>query len=301
MSVLGKLRDLPNTIRHLLAHPLNRGRPFSAVARFVRWQIGSRLVPGPVAVPLSGDIHILAAPGMPGATGAVYLGLHEYEDMAFVLHFLRPGDLFVDVGANVGSYTLLAASTGANCISFEPLPETYRKLVRNIGMNGLMSRVDAVNAGVGSAPGELRFTADLDTENHVVFGGCEGRVQKVPVTTLDEKVGDRNVSLVKIDVEGFEAEVIRGAQHLLSTHPPAALIVEANDASHRYSSDQEGFVGLMRGFGYTPFDYEPKSRQLVPIPSVSKISNNTIFCRDPGPIMQVVAAAPTRRILGQDV
>jgi FkbM family methyltransferase len=259
------------------------------------------LVPGPVAVPLTGEIQILAAPGMAGASGAAYLGLHEYADMAFVLHLLRPGDLFVDVGANVGSYTLLAASTGANCVSFEPLPDTYRKLVRNIGMNGLMSRVDAVNAGVGSSSGELRFTADLDTDNHVVIDTYQGREERVTVTTLDEKVGDRNVSLVKIDVEGFEAEVIRGARRLLRTRPPAALIIEANDASHRYSSDEEGFVELMRGFGYTPFDYKPNRRQLVAIPSVSKISNNTIFCRDPGPITQVVAAAPTRTILGRDV
>ena len=164
-----------------------------------------------------------------------------------------------------------------------------------------MSRVDAVNAGVGSSSGELRFTADLDTDNHVVLDTYQGRVEKVPVIALDEKVGDRNVASVKIDVEGFEAEVIRGARQLLGTRPPATLIVEANDASHRYSSDQDGFVELMRSFGYTPFDYDPKRRQLVAIPSVSKASNNTIFCRDPGPITQVVAAAPTRTILGRDV
>jgi len=103
MRSLGKLRQLPLTVKSLLAHPSNCGRPLSTLARFVRWQIGSRLVPGPVAVPLVGEIRILAASGMPGASGAAYLGLHEYADMAFVLHFLRPGDLFVDVGANVGS------------------------------------------------------------------------------------------------------------------------------------------------------------------------------------------------------
>jgi FkbM family methyltransferase len=301
MRVLHKLRQIPLTVRSLLTHPLNRGRPFSAVARFLRWHIGSRLVPGPVAVPLTGEIRILAAPGMPGATGAAYLGLHEYADMAFVLHFLRPDDLFVDVGANVGSYTLLAASTGANCVAFEPLPDTYRKLVRNIGMNGLALRVDAVNAGVASEAGELRFTADLDTDNHVALDGYKGRIEKIPVTTLDEKVGNSNVSLVKIDVEGFEAEVIRGARHLLTNRPPAALIIEVNDASHRYSSDEEGFVGLMRGFGYTPFDYEPTTRRLMAIPSVSRISNNTLFCRDVELVRRVVGSGPKRTILGRDI
>lgn len=301
MSVIQKVRQLRLTARSLLAHPLNRGRPLQALARFVRWQVGSRLVPGPVAVPLTGEVRILAAPGMPGATGAAYLGLHEYADMAFVLHFLRPGDLFLDIGANVGSYTLLAASTGANCLSFEPLPSTYHRLLRNVGMNGFVSQVDAVNAGVGAVSGELQFTADLDTDNHVVLAPYAGRTQAVPVITLDEKAGDREVSLIKIDVEGFETEVIRGARRLLERHPPAALIVEVNDACHQYGSDEGTFVGLMRDCGYSPFDYDPGGRRLHAIRSVSKMSINTIFCREPELVTRVVAAAPRRTIMGRDV
>jgi hypothetical protein len=59
-----------------------------------------------------------ATSGMTGATGNLYVGLHEFEEMAFLLHFLRPGDLFADVGANVGSYTILAAvavERGTHC------------------------------------------------------------------------------------------------------------------------------------------------------------------------------------------
>ena len=301
MAFLHKVLQLPSTVKSLLAHPLNRGRPIQALARFVRWQVGSRLVPGPVAVQLTGEVRILAAPGMPGATGAAYLGLHEYADMAFLLHFLRPGDLFLDVGANVGSYTLLAASTGANCISFEPLPSTYQRLVRNVGMNGFVAKVDAVNAGVGAVSGELRFTADLDTNNHVALDMYRGRTQTVPVVTLDEKVGGRQVSLVKVDVEGFESEVIRGARHLLQSQPPVAFIVEVSDASHRYGCDEGTFVGLMRDYGYKPFDYDPEARRLHAIPSVSEISTNTIFCREPELVERVVAIAPRRTIMGREV
>jgi hypothetical protein len=62
----------------------------------------------PVAMPYVNETRLLVKPGMAGATGNVYAGLHEYEDMAFVLHALRPSSRFVDVGANVGTYTVLA-------------------------------------------------------------------------------------------------------------------------------------------------------------------------------------------------
>lgn len=95
--------------------------------RFVKWQIGNRLVLGPVAARFVNDARLFVQKGMTGATGNLYVGLHEFEDMSFVLHGLRPDDLFVDVGANVGSYTVLAgAAVGASCVSFEPIPETLR-------------------------------------------------------------------------------------------------------------------------------------------------------------------------------
>src|SRR5947207_3361417 len=95
-------------LRYITRHPLNRKHPARAVGRFVRWQIGSRLIGGKAAVPFVGPTRLLISRGMHGATGNYYCGLHEFEDMALVLHALRPGDLFFDVGANVGSYTVLA-------------------------------------------------------------------------------------------------------------------------------------------------------------------------------------------------
>ena len=63
-------------------------------------------------------------------TGNIYCGLVEFADMAFVLHVLRAGDLFVDIGANAGAYTLLASSVaGAKTTCFEPAPATYARLL----------------------------------------------------------------------------------------------------------------------------------------------------------------------------
>ena len=67
-------------------------------------QIGSRLVPGPVLVPFVDSCSLFAQAGMTGITQNIYVGLAEFREMAFLLHVLRPDDLFVDVGANIGTW-----------------------------------------------------------------------------------------------------------------------------------------------------------------------------------------------------
>lgn len=81
--------------------------------RILRWQLGSRLLGSRVVVPFVDGSWLLVGTGMHGATGNVYVGLMEFEDMAFVLHLVCEGDEFLDVGANMGVYSILAATRGA--------------------------------------------------------------------------------------------------------------------------------------------------------------------------------------------
>lgn len=106
--------SLLTIIKFITHHPLNRGHKLRAIIRFVKWQIGSRLVNGSIVYDWVNGAKFLVKTGETGLTGNIYTGLHEFQDMGFLLHFLRPEDLFVDIGANVGSYTILAcAAVGA--------------------------------------------------------------------------------------------------------------------------------------------------------------------------------------------
>ena len=93
-------------------HPLNAGRTLQALWRVLRWQLASRLAAGDVVYPWVNTSKFLVRAGETGLTGNIYGGLMEYADMAFLLHMLRPGELFVDVGANVGSFSILARGRG---------------------------------------------------------------------------------------------------------------------------------------------------------------------------------------------
>ena len=120
----------------IIKHPLNKGDTIGSLVRFVKWQIGSRLTNSAIVYDWVNRSKFLVRTGETGLTGNIYTGLHEFSDMGFLLHVLRDGDLFIDVGANVGSYTILAcAAIGARGYAIEPVPATYRRLVDNIRLN----------------------------------------------------------------------------------------------------------------------------------------------------------------------
>ncbi|MEB3171773.1 MAG: hypothetical protein VKK43_10405, partial [Synechococcaceae cyanobacterium] len=128
--------SLLDTIIFITSHPLNREQKLKSIIRFAKWQIGSRLVRGEIVYDWINGSKFLVKTGDKGLTGNIYTGLHEFPDMGFLLHFLRVDDLFVDIGANVGSYTILACcAVGARGVAFEPVPSTYKKLVENMRIN----------------------------------------------------------------------------------------------------------------------------------------------------------------------
>jgi hypothetical protein len=94
-----------NKLRIILSHPLARRAQAKTLFRIASWQLRSRLQ-REVIVPWIADQKLIAKRGMTGATGNTYVGLHEFTDMMFLLHFLRRGDVFLDIGANVGTITL---------------------------------------------------------------------------------------------------------------------------------------------------------------------------------------------------
>lgn len=275
------MKKLFRLVRFVWNHPFNRSARFAALGRVIRWQIASRLMPGPIALPFVNGTYLFATRGMTGATGNWYCGLHEYEEMSFVSDILEPGDLFIDVGANIGSYSILAAGVvGAQVLAIEPVPSAFKALSRNVALNEFETKIATMNIGLGSGAGKLRFSADQDTMNHVLKEGESARlIVDVPILPLDAVLGGREPVLIKIDVEGFESKVIEGAQKTLANQTLRAVIMELNGSGARYGFDEKVLHNTMLSFGFEACVYNPKSRQLMKKSDCSS-SGNTIFIRD---------------------
>lgn len=227
---------------------------------------------------------------MTGATGNIYVGLHEFAEMAFLLHLLRPGDLFVDVGANIGSYSILASRVcGARAIAFEPDPGTCRALRRNIAANDVEPFVDVQCAAVGSSDGQVRFTTGLDTINRIATDD-DRRTQTVQSIRLDSLAGIGDAVLMKLDVEGFESEVLKGAENLLGSQSLVAVETESRDLE---------VVRALTASGFSRALYDPFSRSLSPMTSASNDTGaNALFVRDCAQVDSRVQGAPYRNIFG---
>ena len=294
------VEKIRRTISFIWRHPLAKKHRFRALLRFFLWQIESASSSGLIIKPFIKNIKFYARKGLTGITGNIYSGLHEFNDMGFLLHFLRPGDIFFDIGANVGSYTLLASGIcRAMSFTLEPVPATFKLLKKNIDLNALEKNVILINACAGSSRGYINFSSKADTTNHVLAANevMDSNVINVPVITIDSLLDDGHPVLVKIDVEGFETEVFKAMEKTLALHSLKAIIVELNSSGARYGYNELDIHNLLLLNNFKPYRYDPFKRRLVELQIFG--TENTIYCRDIAFITERLTNAPVVKILGE--
>jgi len=158
-------------------------------------------------------------------THGCWLGTYEWTRQQAMVALVRPGMVVYDLGANVGFYTLLAARlVGADglVVAFEPLPRNLGYLRRHVALNAC-GNVMVIEAAVSDRVGEAKLRADDNASAHL---GADGDLL-VRTLTLDDVVfgqGLRPPTIVKVDVEGAELDVLRGAARTLETWRPTLLL-----------------------------------------------------------------------------
>jgi len=280
--------SLIKTIKFVTSHPLNREHKLESMLRFAKWQIGSRLVPGEIVYDWINGSKFFVKTGEHGLTGNIYTGLLEFQDMAFLLHVLRSEDLFVDVGANVGSYSILACSVvGARGVAFEPVRSAWLRLVDNMRLNRLDEKLRCINKGVGATQGHLAFSTDSDATNHVLATSEQvSSMTTVEVTSLDAALHAESPALIKIDVEGYETAVMEGAQAILAKQSLHSVIMELNGSGERYGFDEVRVLELMFKHGFEAYSYNPLNRSLTNLAGKDLTKDNTLFIRDKSLVME---------------
>lgn len=152
----------------------------------------------------------------------------------FLLSALRtlPSDAVVfDIGANIGLTSTLAAQRAQSVYAFEPNPATFAYLNQTVEANGLSDVVTPVNLALGEREGDLFFFSDRNSSSasHLITDATLARASTttVPVTTVDafvETHGVKRLDFIKIDIEGFEIDALRGASATLARLQPTVLV-----------------------------------------------------------------------------
>jgi FkbM family methyltransferase len=179
---------------------------------------------------------------------------HFYEDdfLDMIAKKYASSGTFVDVGAFVGNHSVFFAKhcLADQVVAFEPFPETFQLLRHNIKLNGLASKIKAVNKGIGDQTSTLTMSIVSEGNrgmNRIDVGGKT----RVDVTTLDSELANHTmpISFLKIDAEGFGANVIRGAKQILTEHKPVVAVELEPDVTVQ-PSPSDNIEQLLGELGY---------------------------------------------------
>lgn len=197
----------------------------------------------------------------------------EKEETNYVSSVLKKGDIFIDIGANVGLFSLIASkavgSTG-KVISFEPSPSTFKRLDQNIQLNNL-STIDHRNIGLSDKTDELVFFVSktgYDAWNS--FARREDILEDsilVPVSTIDlelKEVDKSKIKLIKIDVEGWEKFVLFGGRDLFMNYNPIVMVEFSEENTFNAGYPVYEIYDIMKDFGYEW--HTIKAGELIPAP-----------------------------------
>jgi FkbM family methyltransferase len=221
----------------------------------------------PLRIPVGGQHYLLSPKG--AVALEVWAGRYpERHDLQFFLGTLNPGMTLVDAGANVGLFSIPAAMIvdGGRVFAFEPSLLTYKRLVKNARLNHL-SNLNAVRSALGDYAGEAHLSVNvagkdgLNTIGKPTHPQCEvARKESVPITTLDmflAQNGVTNVDAMKIDVEGAEPLVLRGATKLLARPDAPLILFECSMLTAGFGHHPVESVWLLEGLGYSLFAIDP--------------------------------------------
>ncbi|RYF73274.1 MAG: FkbM family methyltransferase [Comamonadaceae bacterium] len=184
-------------------------------------------------------------------------------EIALFRQIVRPGDVVVEAGANIGSHTvfLSKAAGEAGCIyAFEAARHTHQLLCANLALNECFN-VHARHIAIGRAPGTARFPK-LDPRLPGNFGGASMRETSSMDPTAGEDVGVASIDslgldrldFLKADIEGFEPEMLEGARHTLRDLRPVVYL-EVDFANGLPTGNRDELVAFLESFGYCAYYY----------------------------------------------
>jgi FkbM family methyltransferase len=203
----------------------------------------------------------------------IYEGNFELDEISFVNNTLKDGDVFIDIGSNIGLFSLIASNlVGRNgkVISFEPSPKTFKRLEENIELNELQN-VKLNNIGLSDKKGTLKLhvsenghdawdTFATDINNIKYQNSIE-----VNINTLDneiENIGVNNIKLIKIDVEGWEKFVLLGAIETIKKFSPILLIEFTAENTENAGYNVLEIYDIVTNLGYRWYRYKKNKLKL---------------------------------------
>jgi len=246
--------------------------------RFLLDRILLYLLPPGITLP-EGTLHFQA--NDPVLPAALLFGVYEASETKIMRSMIRPGMTVVDIGANIGYYTLIASRRVGNegqILAFEPEPKTYEVLKTNIHANNIVN-TQCFPLAISSHAGEERLF--LSSENKMKHSLLSQDTQtdfiKVTTCTLDDFMEKRSISkvdFIKMDIEGAEGLALSGLIGTLQKLGPTIMTEYAPERLQRLGQDPVEFIQMLQRIGYCVFEISQKDERLLLICDVEDFIKN---------------------------
>lgn len=210
---------------------------------------------------MSPGIKIVCYPKSSYGSFVVYANFPEYEEMTFIQQVIKNGDTVIDVGANIGAISVLAAGSGANTkvYAFEPTPNLVPLIAENISINQFQDRITIHDMAISNQEGSIDFVLTGESEvNHIATtqllpGQTVKKVSTITLDTFAQKNNINQIDFLKVDVEGAELLVFQGAKKLLETGKIKIIVFELNKNYAEFGYTPNELVNYLKNHNYFVF------------------------------------------------
>lgn len=258
LKTKGNQEMITSIMRHTLRNVAQRLpylRRFSGRLGLGRWLTSGMTYE---QIRIDGDIVIELDLSIP-----IFKYLYFHHDLSATLEaclirrLLLPQDIFVDVGANIGYFSLIAAKYGESVLAFEPSPRTMRYLNRNLELNPtLAAKVLVYNIGLSDHAGDANLYNPVDHPGMASLRPIEAKeniIESIQLDTLDHMLGNNVIAFLKIDTEGSELNVLNGAIQSIEHGHPFVLCELFEEYQQRYGHHCKDIVNYFEVRGYQSF------------------------------------------------
>jgi len=266
-TLYGGLARGASLVGTVWGHAANRHRATRGIASLLAWQFVKHVLKRPVVI-LFHNQRLKCYPDSTSTSAALYFsGYPDYWEMKFLQAYLRPGDNFLDIGANSGVYSVIASAyigPDGHIDAFEPIERTAARIEEQAALNGLRN-LHVHRLAVCDRNGELEFGySDNDATMHLRRPDEQHHTtrQKVQCTRLDSFEPYRNYAVGKMDIEGAEPMALEGAIERLRQANPPVWLLELAGYSTCYGVASDEVVRRLAAAGFECAVFNPQSCRL---------------------------------------
>jgi FkbM family methyltransferase len=180
---------------------------------------------------------------------------YEHAELLFLSNHLKAGDTFVDIGANIGVYSLIASKLLSNkgkVISFEASKKNYLRLQEHIQLNHAIN-INAHHLAIADNEKEITLFYDEQEANIGMisaYGNEDEAGEKIKAVALDNFLKNEKIDFIKIDIEGGEYDALKGMRNILQTQSPTILLEIEEEIIAKTNYTSEDLIQFLKELGY---------------------------------------------------